>query len=60
MLPSVLEKLEEWDQELKHLPEFILRLKELSSASSAGDPLQKVHVDRPVSTRGPKRSGPTL
>ena len=60
MLPSVLEKLEEWDQELKHSHELILRLRELSSASASDDRLTKNPVDKPVPPRGPKRSGPSL
>ena len=60
LLLSVLEKLEEWDQELKHCPVLILSLRELSSASATDDRLTKNPVNKPVPPRGPKRSGPSL
>jgi hypothetical protein len=60
LLPSILEKLEEWDYELQHSPEAILRLRELNSANAADDGLPKNKIDKPIAPSRPKRSGPSL
>ena len=59
VLPSVLEKLEEWGQELKHSPEVIHRLGELGSAADVGDTASALQTVQPVPPRGPKLPGPT-
>jgi hypothetical protein len=60
LLPSVLEKLEEWDHELKHLPEVILRLRELDSPTANPESSSRAQEIKPVPAIGPKRSGPSL